>query len=56
MLQCGSFSARLQASLFGGRYDGPGCSLIYYFALPDGWTPDQEPNQVLLCAQPLLPT
>lgn len=56
MLQRVSCSARLQASLFGGRYDGPGCSLIYYFALPDGWTPNQEPNQVLLCAQSLSPT
>lgn len=35
------------ASLW-GKTDGQGASLVYYFALPDGWTPDQEPNQAAL--------
>jgi len=34
-----------QASIF-GRNDGPGCSLVMYFGLPEGWTPEQEPNKV----------
>lgn len=44
----------LQASLF-GRNDGQGCSLVYYFALPEGWTPEQERNQVLFFALLLPP-
>ena len=28
----------LQASLFGSN-DGPGFSIVYYFALPEGWSP-----------------
>lgn len=34
----------MQASLFGSN-DGTGYSLVYYFALPEGW----EPSQVRLC-------
>lgn len=30
----------LQPSLFGCN-DGPGHSLVYYFALPEGWEPSQ---------------
>ena len=36
----------VQASIF-GKNDGPGASLVYYLGLPEGWTPDQEPNKVL---------
>lgn len=34
-------------SLF-AKGDGPGCSLVYYFGLPDGWTPDSETNKAAL--------
>ncbi len=39
--------ALLQPSLFGGN-DGPGHSLVYYFALPEGWEPDQVENKAAL--------
>lgn len=38
----------VQASLFGHTGDGTGASLVYYFALPEGWEPSQEPNQAAL--------
>ena len=38
---------RTQASLFGAA-DGDGASLVYYFALPEGWTPEQESNKAAL--------
>ena len=31
-----------------GASDGDGASLVYYFALPEGWTPAQEPNKAAL--------
>lgn len=34
-------------SVFGGT-DGPGYSLVYYFALPEGWEPDMVENQAAL--------
>lgn len=34
-------------SLF-GRNDGPGHSLIYYFGLPEGWSPEQVGNSAAL--------
>lgn len=37
----------MQPSLF-AKGDGPGCSLVYYFGLPDGWTPDFESNKVCI--------
>ena len=36
-----------QASLWGSS-DGEGASLVYYFGLPEGWTPDQAPNKAAL--------
>ena len=33
----------LQASLFGAQ-DGKGLSVVYYFALPEGWEPADVPN------------
>ena len=36
-----------QASLWGPT-DGNGASLVYYFALPEGWTPEQESNKAAL--------
>lgn len=38
----------LQPPIFGRNHDGPGFSLVFYFALPDNWTPDQVPNRVAL--------
>ena len=43
----------VQASIF-GKNDGPGASLVYYLGLPEGWTPDQEPNKVPNVLQPHL--
>ncbi|KAL6780874.1 hypothetical protein ACKKBG_A08815 [Auxenochlorella protothecoides x Auxenochlorella symbiontica] len=34
--------------IFGRNHDGPGFSLVFYFALPDNWTPDQVPNRAAL--------
>jgi hypothetical protein len=34
-------------AMFGGS-DGPGQSLVYYFALPEGWEPSQVENQAAL--------
>lgn len=34
-------------SLF-AKGDGQGCSLVYYFGLPDGWTPEFESNKAAL--------
>jgi Protein ENHANCED DISEASE RESISTANCE 2, C-terminal len=34
-------------SMFGGN-DGPGHSLVYYFALPEGWEPSMLENQAAL--------
>lgn len=31
-----------------GKNDGPGHSLVYYFSLPDGWTPEQVGNSAAL--------
>ena len=36
-----------QASLWGSA-DGTGASLVYYFGLPEGWTPDHVPNKAAL--------
>lgn len=33
----------MQASLFGAQ-DGKGLSVVYYFALPEGWEPADVPN------------
>lgn len=35
----------LQPALFGGRTDGKGQSLVYYFTLPEGWEPDHVQNK-----------
>jgi len=35
------------ASLW-AKGDGPGCSLVFYFGLPEGWTPDHESNKAAL--------
>lgn len=32
-------------ALFGGRTDGKGQSLVYYFTLPEGWEPDHVQNK-----------
>ena len=37
----------LQASLFGTQ-DGKGLSVVYYFALPEGWEPADVPNSAAL--------
>jgi hypothetical protein len=34
-------------SVFGSN-DGPGQSLVYYFALPEGWEPDMVENRIAL--------
>lgn len=39
-LRPASCPVRSQATLFGTN-DGPGASLVYYFALPEGWEPSQ---------------
>lgn len=39
--------AVVQASLFGAQ-DGKGLSLVYYFALPEGWEPADVPNSAAL--------
>ena len=39
--------APAQASLWGSA-DGAGASLVYYFGLPEGWTPDHVPNKAAL--------
>lgn len=36
-------AGRVQASFFGTQ-DGPGQSLVYYFALPEGWEPAHVNN------------
>ena len=38
----------LQPAIFGGRTDGKGQSVVYYFTLPDGWEPDQVSNKAAL--------
>ena len=38
----------MQPALFGGRTDGKGQSLVYYFTLRRGWEPDQESNKAAL--------
>ena len=35
-------------TLFGKHHDGPGFSLVLYFALPEGWAPEQVPNRAAL--------
>ncbi|KAK9813897.1 hypothetical protein WJX73_003693 [Symbiochloris irregularis] len=35
-------------AIFGGRTDGKGQSLVYYFTLPIGWQPEQVANQAAL--------
>ena len=32
----------------GGQTDGKGVSLVYYFALPDGFEPEEMPNKAAL--------
>lgn len=39
----------MQPALFGGRTDGKGQSLVYYFTLPVGWEPGQVANKAALC-------
>ena len=39
---------RVQPALFGGRTDGKGQSLVYYFTLPIGWQPEQVENKEAL--------
>ena len=37
----------VQATLFGAQ-DGKGLSVVYYFALPEGWEPADVPNSAAL--------
>lgn len=32
----------------GGQTDGKGVSLVYYFALPEGFEPEEMPNKAAL--------
>ena len=38
----------LQPALFGGRTDGKGQCLVYYFTLPEGWEPSDVDNKAAL--------
>ena len=47
LLLCLTLDACFQAALF-GKKDEAGSSLVYYFALPEGWEPGQVGNPAAL--------